>query len=579
MLPQGLSHEQLRILDPAVRVVEAGPGSGKTRSLVARFIETASRCPDGTGVALLSFTNAAVDEVRRRTSNAPQLLRSPHFVGTIDAFLHRFIVSPSEVARLGKLPSYWASWDDLPSDMRDVRIYQVKGAGIPLSRFRMAESGEVTLSDGELSWQEQSYLGQVESAGQRLALVNRAGSIIRGLNKKGVYDANSARVAAYHILEEPGGDAALGRLAQRFVEILVDEAQDCDAAEFAIVRQLAALTSTLVVADPDQAIFGFRGGDPELFSGYWNDRAPAERSNLTTNFRSSGSICSAINALRAVGVGVAAPSDTSACPPVYLLTGTLAEQRSKFLTILTEASLLPTQAMALAHRRADAAAFAGGTATAVAGGAGNRLAIHAGILRRPGVAATERMRALQHLEDLLLELLSWPDELRTAARADRLDTLGRSPEWLRVAVAGVLAQLAVATSRAQFGAIARTAIGQALHGLPFPAASLSSRVKKPSEDAWHLYAAEDQQQLQYDTIHGAKGAEFTAVVVCLPASLPKRNGTDVLEDWTSGTNSEARRVLYVGVSRAEHILAIAAGAHAPRIEELLSLSGTATEIR
>lgn len=579
MSPQGLSDDQLRIMDPAVRVVEAGPGSGKTRSLVARFIDTASRCPEGTGVALLSFTNAAVDEVRRRTSNAPQLLRSPHFVGTIDAFLHRFIVSPSEVTRLGKMPSYWASWDDLPPDMREIRIYQVKGAGIPLSRFRMAESGEVILADGELPWQERNYLEQVEAAGQRLALINRAGSSIRGLNKKGVYDANSARIAAYEILKGSEGTVILGRLARRFVEILVDEAQDCDAAEFAIIRQLAALTSTLVVADPDQAIFGFRGGDPALFSGYWNDHAPEERSTLTTNYRSSGSVCSAINALRTVGVGVAVPSDTSACPPVYLLTGPLEEQRDKFLTILAEASLSLSQAMVLAHRRADAAAFVGGSAVRVAGGAGNRLAVHAGTLRRPGVTAAERMRSLQHLEDLLLELLSWAEELATAARDARLDAIGRSAEWLRITVADVLAQLAAATSSAEFGSIARRAIGQALCGLPLPSVSLSNRVKKPSDDAWTIYTSVDPERLRYETIHGAKGAEFPAVVVCLPASLPKRDGTDVLEDWASGTNSEARRVLYVGASRAERILAIAAGTHTARIEGLLALSGTATEIR
>src|ERR1700722_16925156 len=142
--PDELSAEQLRVLDPDVRVVEAGPGSGKTRALVARYLQEASR-PER-GVALLSFTNAAVDEARRRASSAPHLLRAPHFVGTIDTFLHRFVVTPAEVRRLRRLPSYLRSWDDLTDDFKMVRLRQPPGYGVPLSAFRKDESDTVTLS-------------------------------------------------------------------------------------------------------------------------------------------------------------------------------------------------------------------------------------------------------------------------------------------------------------------------------------------------------------------------------------------------------------------------------------------------
>lgn len=115
-------------------MVEAGPGSGKTRVLVARFLEDASRSQ--TGVALVSFTNAAIDEVRTRATD-PALTRAPHFVGTIDAFLNRFIVTPRVVASLGKAPTYLRSWADLPEHHygRVVRVKEVTGAGIGLDKF------------------------------------------------------------------------------------------------------------------------------------------------------------------------------------------------------------------------------------------------------------------------------------------------------------------------------------------------------------------------------------------------------------------------------------------------------------
>src|SRR5262245_5782087 len=73
-------------------VVRAGPGSGKTRV----FVEALRRQLDGwgsarAGVAALSFTNVAHEVVTHRLGGSPP---APHFVGTIDAFLLRFVVQP-----------------------------------------------------------------------------------------------------------------------------------------------------------------------------------------------------------------------------------------------------------------------------------------------------------------------------------------------------------------------------------------------------------------------------------------------------------------------------------------------------
>ncbi|WP_371272122.1 UvrD-helicase domain-containing protein [Streptomyces sp. cf124] len=52
----------------------ACPGAGKTRAMVARFLKRTAEEPRR-GIALISFTNAAVDEVRRRCGNADAPLR------------------------------------------------------------------------------------------------------------------------------------------------------------------------------------------------------------------------------------------------------------------------------------------------------------------------------------------------------------------------------------------------------------------------------------------------------------------------------------------------------------------------
>lgn len=89
----------------------ACPGAGKTRAMVARFVKRTAEEPRR-GIALISFTNAAVDEVRRRCGTQEEALRAPHFVGTFDTFIHRFIVTPLYVKAYRK-PNYVQSWTDV----------------------------------------------------------------------------------------------------------------------------------------------------------------------------------------------------------------------------------------------------------------------------------------------------------------------------------------------------------------------------------------------------------------------------------------------------------------------------------
>ena len=60
--------------------------------------------------------------------------------------------------------------------------------------------------------------------------------------------------------------AVLARCRARYRWILVDEAQDMNPAQYGLLRALAGDGSPelFVIGDPDQAIYGFRGSDPQL---------------------------------------------------------------------------------------------------------------------------------------------------------------------------------------------------------------------------------------------------------------------------------------------------------------------------
>lgn len=75
----------------------AVPGSGKTTALLAKLycISKHLPFPDGSGVLVLSHTNAAVNEVERNLKHScPKLFEYPNFIGTVQSFVNDFLTKP-----------------------------------------------------------------------------------------------------------------------------------------------------------------------------------------------------------------------------------------------------------------------------------------------------------------------------------------------------------------------------------------------------------------------------------------------------------------------------------------------------
>ena len=79
--------------------IQACPGSGKTTLLVGKLAILAGKWSwKDQGICVLSHTNAARHEVEERLADYPaahKLLRYPHFIGTIQTFVDRFLALPS----------------------------------------------------------------------------------------------------------------------------------------------------------------------------------------------------------------------------------------------------------------------------------------------------------------------------------------------------------------------------------------------------------------------------------------------------------------------------------------------------
>lgn len=528
---------------------------------------------NGERVGLISFTNAAVDEARRRAGRHRVALHPPHFVGTIDTFLHQFFVTPEIVRKRGRRPTYLPSWDDLPDShpRRTMRLRNVPGVGVRLSCFRPAD-GKTTLIDARLDRNERFYVAEVDEQASRAELVALAHESITKNLRGALLDSELARAVAYALVRPPES-RLIERICTRFTLLLVDEAQDCDAAEFAVLRRVAERIPVVFVADPDQAIFEFRGGTPSLFSDIRDEQPAAARMAMSTNYRSTPAICAVTTGLRCVGDAEIIAADATDQRPVLVIEGTPAQQGRRFLEALAGRGLEPDDAIVLAHGWALATSVAGRSRPPKGTACGDRLAYLCGVLDATPSSPEDRIDALRECERILLHLVDWKKpERRRVNRTDQLLLLDRSDAWLRSSAGLLMAQLRAAPDRDTFGRVARDTIATILSDLPRPHVKLASNVKRPTAAMWTKRAKPMTDTLRFSTIHSAKGREFPAVLLAISSG----GDGDPLADWAADHNTEPRRVLYVGASRAQQLLAFGCKPQdGPRLLRLLETHNVA----
>jgi DNA helicase-2/ATP-dependent DNA helicase PcrA len=82
--------------------ISACPGAGKTQVLVERARQELKKNSSGQGLAFLSFTNAAISELKARLQSEALLPNPPfpHYVGTFDTFIWHFFIAPLGIPRL-----------------------------------------------------------------------------------------------------------------------------------------------------------------------------------------------------------------------------------------------------------------------------------------------------------------------------------------------------------------------------------------------------------------------------------------------------------------------------------------------
>ena len=252
-----------------VRIL-AGPGAGKTQALVdlyARLVEQG--CAGRGQILVLTFSKAAAGEIAERLDERLRDSYDEAWISTFHSFCARLLRDHRpDPNRL--LLSGFQEWVAMRHTLQELDASGLGGLArvVRTDGFAQDALAFVALVKQNLCSQHQlALLAEASGSDRMRALATIYHAYQARLDAADLRDFRDLVADAIALLEALPG--VLGRLRARFRYVLVDEFQDVDPAQFYLLRTLAppgAGVRLLVVGDPDQSIYGFRGTVPRLLA-------------------------------------------------------------------------------------------------------------------------------------------------------------------------------------------------------------------------------------------------------------------------------------------------------------------------
>lgn len=557
--------EQARVIEhDGSAFVAASPGAGKTTVMVERARRCLSVRGSGRGIAFLSFTTAAVSELEERLRREGLIATPafPNFIGTFDSFLWQLLISPFGVEGCAERPRL------IPDkDARDIQPYE--GAQVlKLDCFDRATGAAIV-----------EKLKRAGFRGNSTAHETAARNLRQRLLGRGELDFSDAREIALARLRDPANGLALrAALAARFQELIVDEAQDCNPVDLEIIdwfRQ--AGTPVKVICDPNQAIYGFRGGVTRELVQFARSFPAPERLPMSGNFRSSRHIARGIVALRPAterahvdeALGAYRDEPTAVRILSYSGRGVPAAIGESFREQTEDLGLAAKDCPVVAATRRTGANALGHPPDDGVRDLSYRLAVAVSDFHF-SFELGGRKDALETVHRIMLQVAG---RLGGKTYHQHLSEADLGPFDWRPGALAVADGLRFTTERF---ATAQAWLDEARRLLeplvPAGGGTIKQKLKWNSDLAQALSSGPSNGH-PARTIHSVKGMEFPAVCVVMTAATAKGVLDFLVAGGANDDNEEARKI-YVGASRAERLLTIAVPrSQAERLRLLIAGTG------
>jgi len=279
-------------------LVVAGAGSGKTRVLTRRIAWLlAARDARPSGVLAITFTNKAAGEMRERVAalvgeRAAQAMWVSTFHSACVRILRR------EIKRFG-ISSSFSIYDE--ADSRRLMTLVCRDLDLDSKRYNprsilawVSNQKNELIDHEEAARRAENHLEQTFA--ECYALYQQR------LRESNALDFDDLIMTTVHLFQ--AFPEVREHYRRRFAHVLVDEYQDTNHAQYALIRELTTPDEDggphgelMVVGDADQSIYGFRGATIRNILQFEEDFPDARVILLEQNYRSTQTILSAANAV------------------------------------------------------------------------------------------------------------------------------------------------------------------------------------------------------------------------------------------------------------------------------------------
>jgi DNA helicase-2/ATP-dependent DNA helicase PcrA len=271
-------------------LILAGAGSGKTRVLTHRIhylVSTKNHHVDD--ILAVTFTNKAATEMKERLGD---LLRQPigrMWVGTFHSLAHRLLRTHPEEANLSPTFQILDAQDQFRIVKRLMKENGVDETKFPIKKVQWFINQQ----------KDEGILPHQIDAGHNY-FVKQSAKVFDLYEKhcqaNDLVDFAGLLVKSYELLKN--NQSLLDHYQKKFRHILVDEFQDTNRIQYQFIKILYSQGNHIFcVGDDDQSIYGWRGARIENIQKIENDFKPIQVIKLEQNYRSTGNILSASNAV------------------------------------------------------------------------------------------------------------------------------------------------------------------------------------------------------------------------------------------------------------------------------------------
>ncbi len=263
-------------------LIVAGPGTGKTHTLVHRILHIVEQGASPEAVLAITFTNKAAEEMQRRLHERLGEAAQRLTTGTFHAFCLNLlrergfdfeIVDEERQKEIVK-----TIWPEASVAERQDWLEEISLQKATLKFFR---------SPGP-AWADANVHDATPHKGAGLHAKNYQETLRRAQ----LWDFDDILLEAIALIEND--KTVREQLRARYRWICVDEYQDLNPAQHRLLKLLAHDSAFVTaIGDPNQAIYGFRGSEVSYFSNFAKDFPGAVEMRLEENYRSSANLLSA----------------------------------------------------------------------------------------------------------------------------------------------------------------------------------------------------------------------------------------------------------------------------------------------